>query len=158
MENLWKGIVSAQFRAKRPKLCGNCAFPQNIHARKLGEITVFFAVLVRMSLFYKKLFSLNVKTNFLNRMKLFYKKGFNQIEKLFQQLFYRIFSRIIIQNYYIEYLCFRQTAKPFPLDRMKSYFDKYFPLDTKPFPQARMNLHHKSLVITKRKSQIHKSK
>ena len=77
MENLWKGIVSAYFRAKRPKLCGNCAFPQNIHARKLDEITVFLAVLVRMSLCYKKLFSLNIKTNFLNRMKLFYKKGFS---------------------------------------------------------------------------------
>ena len=28
----------------RPKLCVNCAFPQNFHNRKLGEITVFFAV------------------------------------------------------------------------------------------------------------------
>ena len=28
----------------RPKLCGNCAFPQNFHTRKLGEITVFIAV------------------------------------------------------------------------------------------------------------------
>ena len=28
----------------RPKLCGNCAFPQNFHTRKLGEITVFFTV------------------------------------------------------------------------------------------------------------------
>ena len=27
-----------------PKLCGNCAFPQNIHTRKLGGITEFFAV------------------------------------------------------------------------------------------------------------------
>ena len=35
-------IVSA---AIHPKLCGNYAFPQNVHARKLGEITVFFAVL-----------------------------------------------------------------------------------------------------------------
>ena len=26
------------------KLCGNCAFLQNFHSRKLGEITVFFAV------------------------------------------------------------------------------------------------------------------
>ena len=24
--------------------CGNCAFPQNFHTKKLGEITVFFAV------------------------------------------------------------------------------------------------------------------
>ena len=29
-----------------PKLCGNCAFVQNFHTRKLGEITVFFAVLL----------------------------------------------------------------------------------------------------------------
>ena len=28
----------------RPKLYGNRAFPQNFHTRKLGEITVFFAV------------------------------------------------------------------------------------------------------------------
>ena len=26
------------------KLCGNCAFPQNFHTKKLGEITVIFAV------------------------------------------------------------------------------------------------------------------
>ena len=28
------------------KLCGNCAFPQNLHTRKLGEIGVFYAVSV----------------------------------------------------------------------------------------------------------------
>ena len=28
----------------RPKLCGDCAFPQNSNTRKLGEMTVFFAV------------------------------------------------------------------------------------------------------------------
>ena len=28
----------------RSKLCGNCAFPQNFHTRKLAEITVFYAV------------------------------------------------------------------------------------------------------------------
>ena len=44
VEILQKGTVSAQFRAIRPKLCGNCAFPQNFHTRKSGEITVFFAV------------------------------------------------------------------------------------------------------------------
>ena len=26
------------------KFCGNCAFPQNVHTMKLGEITVFYAV------------------------------------------------------------------------------------------------------------------
>ena len=30
---LWKGT-----------LCGNCAFPQNFRTRKLGEISVFYAV------------------------------------------------------------------------------------------------------------------
>ena len=28
----------------RSKLCKNCAFPQNFHTRKLGGITVFYAV------------------------------------------------------------------------------------------------------------------
>ena len=37
MDILWKGTVSAQFRAIR----GNCAFPQNFHTWKLGETTVF---------------------------------------------------------------------------------------------------------------------
>ena len=27
-----------------PKLCGNYAFPQNFHSRKLGKITLFYAV------------------------------------------------------------------------------------------------------------------
>ena len=31
----------------RQKLCRNCAFPQNFHTRKLGEITVFYAANVR---------------------------------------------------------------------------------------------------------------
>ena len=44
MKILWKDTVSAKFRANRPKLCGNCAFPQNFLTRKLGEITVFYAV------------------------------------------------------------------------------------------------------------------
>ena len=30
----------------RPKLCGNCAFPQNFHTRELGEISVFYAVML----------------------------------------------------------------------------------------------------------------
>ena len=32
------------FHLIRPKLSGNCAFPQNFHTRKSGEITVFFLV------------------------------------------------------------------------------------------------------------------
>ena len=30
----------------RPKLCRNCAFPENFHTSKLGEISVFYAVSV----------------------------------------------------------------------------------------------------------------
>ena len=44
---VWKFCGKAQFSytANRPKLCGNCAFPQNFHSRKLGELMVFYAVL-----------------------------------------------------------------------------------------------------------------
>ena len=34
--------------AIRPKLCENCAFPQNFHTRKLGEITVFYALRLKV--------------------------------------------------------------------------------------------------------------
>ena len=44
MEILWKGTFSAQFLANPQKLFGNCSYLQNFHTRKLGEITVFFAV------------------------------------------------------------------------------------------------------------------
>ena len=36
--------------AIHPKLCGDCSFPQNLHTRKLVEITVFFAVLIKSNL------------------------------------------------------------------------------------------------------------
>ena len=54
MEILWKGIVSAM-----QKLCfstefsGNYAFPQNFHIRKLGEITVFYAVLDPLKVLFR---------------------------------------------------------------------------------------------------------
>ena len=38
---------SVKFWANYPKLYGNCAFPQNFHTKKLGEITVFYAILPR---------------------------------------------------------------------------------------------------------------
>ena len=42
---VWKFCGKAQFPlAIRPKLYGNCAFPQNFHTMKLDEITVFYAV------------------------------------------------------------------------------------------------------------------
>ena len=46
---MWKGTVSAQFWAIRPKLCGNCAFPQNFHTGKLGEIAIIFTVMSTFS-------------------------------------------------------------------------------------------------------------
>ena len=45
-EILWKGTVSAVVSANRPKLCRNCAFPQNFHTKKLGEIALFYVVVV----------------------------------------------------------------------------------------------------------------
>ena len=41
----WKSTVSTEFRAICWKLCRNCAFPQNLHTRKLGEISVFYSLL-----------------------------------------------------------------------------------------------------------------
>ena len=44
---MWKFYGKAQFPhsfGDSPKLCGNCAFTQNFHNRKLGEITVFYEV------------------------------------------------------------------------------------------------------------------
>ena len=42
--------------AIRLKLCGNCAFLQNSHTRKLGEITVFYAAinLAKISYYFRK--------------------------------------------------------------------------------------------------------
>ena len=42
--------ASAEFRANRskPKLCGNYVFPENFHTKKLGELTVFYAVTVNL--------------------------------------------------------------------------------------------------------------
>ena len=49
MEILWKGTVSAQF------------WEISFHARKLGEITVFFAVIVSIALSILLFLSLTVK-------------------------------------------------------------------------------------------------
>ena len=57
MEILWKGTVSAYFRANRPKLWGNCAFPENFHTMELGEITVFYVVYLNKDLLLALYFS-----------------------------------------------------------------------------------------------------
>ena len=41
---VWKFYGNAIF-AIRPKLCGNSAFSQNLHTRKLGDIAVFYTVM-----------------------------------------------------------------------------------------------------------------
>ena len=41
---LWKHTVFKKFQVIYPKLCGNCVFPKIFVARKLDEITVFYAV------------------------------------------------------------------------------------------------------------------
>ena len=46
-------------KTNRPELCKNYAFPHNIHTGKLGEITVFCAVVS-----IKKRFEQNIKTSF----------------------------------------------------------------------------------------------
>ena len=40
-------------------LCGNCSFPENFHTRKIGEITIFFAVvtLTQYKTFQNRTFS-----------------------------------------------------------------------------------------------------
>ena len=46
---LWKGSVSVEVLANRPKLWENCPFPQSFHTRKLGEFSVFYAVMPETS-------------------------------------------------------------------------------------------------------------
>ena len=44
MEILWKDTFSVEFLANHLKLYGNCAFPKNVHTRKLGNVLVVYAV------------------------------------------------------------------------------------------------------------------
>ena len=39
-----KSIVSAEFQATCPNLSRNYAFPQNLHTKKIVEITIFYVV------------------------------------------------------------------------------------------------------------------
>ena len=41
---VWKFCEKGQFPTVSGESCGNCAFPQNFHTRKLAGIKVFFAV------------------------------------------------------------------------------------------------------------------
>ena len=41
---VWKFCEKGQFPTVSGESCGNCAFPQNFHTRKLAGIKIFFAV------------------------------------------------------------------------------------------------------------------
>ena len=45
-----------EFRENHRKLYGNCTFPQIFHTRKLGEITVFYAVQARIKMLSRGVF------------------------------------------------------------------------------------------------------
>ena len=55
-----------------PKQCGNCAYPQNLHAKKLEKIAVFFVVRIASSAN-----SLD-ETNSLQMLFVLFKDGFCQ--------------------------------------------------------------------------------
>ena len=58
---VWKFCGKTQFPHF---LCGNCAFPQNFHTRKLGEITAFYAVLLAICIsFHSSLVKQNYSIN-----------------------------------------------------------------------------------------------
>ena len=61
---VWKFCGKVQFRSK---LCGNCAFSQNFHTMKLGEITVFFAVYLNEERWKIERISFKVSQIFLKR-------------------------------------------------------------------------------------------
>ena len=50
---------SCSARATYPKLCRHCAFPQNFHVIKLGEISVFYVVIFKLA----KAFTYNKEFN-----------------------------------------------------------------------------------------------
>ena len=60
---MWKFCGNARFLQGlgwiAPKLCGNCALPQNFHTRYLGAISVFYAVVDSKLQIYKS--NLNCK-------------------------------------------------------------------------------------------------
>ena len=45
---LWKGTISVKFWANRSKFGGSCAFPQNFYNRELGEIAVFYTMIISL--------------------------------------------------------------------------------------------------------------
>ena len=84
MEILWKGTVSSQFRAIRSKLCGKCAFPQNSHTRKLGEITIFFAVINTIKIKIKYL-SIQDATGIIFWLTKLQEQQFSAVTKIFEK-------------------------------------------------------------------------
>ena len=59
---LWKRTVSADFPAVFPNLCGNYAFPQNLHTRKLGKITQLYLLAIKKQYKAADLFKIDIKS------------------------------------------------------------------------------------------------
>ena len=49
MEILWNCTISAEFWAIFPKFSESCDFQQNLHIKNLGEILLFYEVLLAIS-------------------------------------------------------------------------------------------------------------
>ena len=96
MEILQKGTVSL-----RPKLNGNCAFPQNFRTRKLGEITVFFTVKGN-------------KTGLVEDLKL-YKIQQNVVTKFNKKLKKPYFKEKVTKRKHVK--CFWNFCKPYFINK-----------------------------------------
>ena len=69
MKILWKCTVSSEFRANHLKLSGNCSFSQNVHTKKLGQISIFCAVAIttcNRTIIYMNTFFIWILTRFPN--------------------------------------------------------------------------------------------
>ena len=81
MEILWENTISPEFRVNHPKPWWNYAFPPSFHARKLGEITIFYVVDPAPSLsLFRKLNASFIKEFF------FYKQSFASLLQGFPKL------------------------------------------------------------------------
>ena len=81
MEILWENTMSPEFRVNHPKPWWNYAFPPSFHARKLGEITIFYVVdpAPSLSLFRK------LKASFIKEF-FYYKQSFASLLQGFPKL------------------------------------------------------------------------
>ena len=112
MENFWKLKVSAGFLAICLQLCGKCAFTQNSHKRKLGEILEFGSVKHcsikgngTFRTLHKK-WSFQWKISSVNRTKSARNYGFGQDNKvILNENFYFSFSGISLLHLLKSNIC-----------------------------------------------------